>query len=332
MAEVLSQNEIDSLLSAISAGELKTTKEVKEDAKHKKIKIYDFKRPDKFSKDQIRMLNNIHEGFARFANTYLTTLLRTMVNIEVVSIDEITYEEFIRSIGNPTVISIFDMGGLDGTAVLEINLGVVFTIIDRLFGGSGKSIEKIRPLTDIEVTVMRRVILRLLANFKEAWAGVVEINPKLEMIESNPQFTQIVPPNDMVLLITFETKIADSEGIMNICIPYIVLEPIVAKLQASFWYSTVKKSTSDTTREAITEKVAEAEIDFIAELGRTTITMKDVLGLEVGDVIRLNQTVREPIKIKVENRYKFNARPGIVGKRMGVKILRPLTPEEERVL
>ncbi|PKK91374.1 MAG: flagellar motor switch protein FliM [Candidatus Wallbacteria bacterium HGW-Wallbacteria-1] len=331
MVEVLSQNEIDSLLSAISAGELKA-KEIKEDTKHKKIKIYDFKRPDKFSKDQIRMLNNIHETFARFANTYLTTLLRTMVNIEVVSIDEITYEEFIRSIANPTVISIFELGGLEGTAVMEINLGVVFTIIDRLFGGSGKGIEKIRPLTDIETTVMRRVILRLLSNFKEAWASVVELNPKLEFIESNPQFTQIVPPNDMVLLVTFETRIAESEGIMNICIPYIVLEPIVGKLQASFWYSTVKREISDETREAITQKVSDAYIDLVAELGHARITMSDILGLELGDVITLDQTVHDPILVKVQNQYKFFGRPGVVGKKMGVKILKTLTPEEERVL
>ncbi|MBN2803198.1 MAG: flagellar motor switch protein FliM [Deltaproteobacteria bacterium] len=331
MAEVLSQNEIDSLLSAITAGELQT-REVKETVRSRKIKIYDFKRPDKFSKDQIRMLNNIHEGFARYANTYLTTLLRTMVNIDVVSIDEITYEEFIRTIANPTVIAVFEMGNLEGNAVIEINLSIVLTIIDRLFGGPGKALEKIRPLTDIETTVIRRVLLRLLANFKEAWAQVVELNPKLEMIESNPQFAQIVPPNDMVLLVTFETKIAESEGIINICVPYLVLEPIVSKLQASFWYSKTKKETSEKTRQDITSKLVDADVEVKAELGHADITVNDILNLEVGDVLKLKEKLREPIKIKVQDRYKFLGRPGMVGKKRGVKIIKSLTPDEEKAI
>ncbi|MDP7423508.1 MAG: flagellar motor switch protein FliM [bacterium] len=328
MVEILSQDEIDALLSAIETGDLKTD-EIKEETKHRKIKIYDFKRPDKFSKDQVRSLTNIHETFSRLATNYLSSQMRSIINIDVVSVDQITYEEFIRSINNPTVLAIFNLGGdLEATAVLEINLGLCLTVIDRLFGGLGKTLEKIRPLTEIEETVMKRIVSRLLGLLKEAWTQVVNLSPSLEIIESNPQFIQIVPPNDMVLLVTFEVKIAEAEGIMNLCIPYIGVEPIVSKLSASYWWSSGKKSRKPGELDVIKDQIKLTETKFVVELGDSQATVEEVLNLTVGDVITLKTRINDQLKVHVGGRYKFLARPGKLGKRLAVKITKALNMEE----
>ena len=228
-ADVLSQSEIDQLLSALSTGVV-SAEEMKVEEKQKKVKVYDFKRPDKFSKDQIRTLYMLHENFARLLNTYLSTNLRTLVNISVASVEQLAYEEFIRSLSNPSVIGIFNMSPLKGNVIFEINPNIAFSIIDRLFGGEGTVINKIRTLTDIEETIIRKVITKSLDNLQEAWRHVVNTEPRLEVIETNPQFTQIVPPNDMVVIVTLQTQIGQVEGLINICIPYLVLEPIMSKL------------------------------------------------------------------------------------------------------
>lgn len=233
-ADVLSQSEIDQLLSALSTGVV-SAEEMKVEEKQKKVKVYDFKRPDKFSKDQIRTLYMLHENFARLLNTYLSTNLRTLVNISVASVEQLAYEEFIRSLSNPSVIGIFNMSPLKGNVIFEINPNIAFSIIDRLFGGEGTVINKIRTLTDIEETIIRKVITKSLDNLQEAWRHVVNTEPRLEVIETNPQFTQIVPPNDMVVIVTLQTQIGQVEGLINICIPYLVLEPIMSKLTTTFW-------------------------------------------------------------------------------------------------
>ena len=228
-ADVLSQAEIDELLSALSTG-MVSTEEIETERRQKKVKVYDFKRPDKFSKDQLRTLQMIHENFARLLNTYLSAQLRTMVHLDVVSVDQLTYEEFIRSLPNPSVISVFQMNPLKGNAILEINPNIVFAIIDRLFGGPGLAPNKARPLTDIEETIMRRIIEKALTYFQEAWKQVIELSPKQGILETNPQFTQIVTPSDMVVIVTLQAKIGTVEGMLNLCLPYIVLEPVLRTL------------------------------------------------------------------------------------------------------
>ncbi len=239
MTEILSQDEIDALLSAISTGDV-DTEEIKDTGEQKKVKIYDFKRPDKFSKDQIRTLQMMHETFARLTTTSLSAQLRTLVSVHVASVDQLTYEEFIRSIPNPTTLGIVNMDPLKGSAVMEIDPSITFTIIDRVFGGAGEPLKINRELTDIELSVMENIIVRVLSNLRESWSTVIDLRPRLGNIETNPQFAQIVPPNDMVVLITLETKVGDVEGMMNFCIPYITIEPIISKLSAQYWYSSIR--------------------------------------------------------------------------------------------
>ncbi|MBE7438433.1 MAG: flagellar motor switch protein FliM [Spirochaetales bacterium] len=322
MTEILSQDEIDALLSAISAGEVDA-----EDyggssvGEQKKVKIYDFRRPDKFSKDQIRTLQMMHETFARLTTTALSAQLRALVSVHVGSVDQLTYEEFIRSIPNPTTLAVINMDPLKGSSVLEIDPSITYTIIDRLFGGPGEPTKITRELSDIEMSVMEGIIVRILGNLREAWSTVIDLRPRLGTIETNPQFAQIVPPNDMVVLITLETKVGDVEGMTNLCIPYITIEPIISKLSAQYWYSSIRRGESDENRAIIQDRLDQVEIPLRAEVGDVELPLAEVLSLKVGDVVKLGQTTtRSDMTIKVGDRKKFRCRPGKSGNRICIQI------------
>lgn len=318
--DVLSQSEIDELLSALSTGVV-SAEEMKVEQTQRKIKVYDFKRPDKFSKDQIRTLYMLHENFARLINTYFSAHLRTLVHIDVASVDQVTYEEFIRSLPNPSVISVFQMKPLKGNAIMELNPNIVFSIIDRLFGGPGIPPAKPRSLTDIEEAIVKRVINKMLESFQEAWKQVIAIDPRLDVIETNPQFTQIVPPNDMVVIITLQTKIGQAEGFFNICIPYLVLEPIMSKLTTTFWVaSSVARQSLPEHISAIQKKLERTLIPMNVELGRATVTVQELLGLCLNDVLQLEQKAAEELSLIVGRKEKFKCKPGLAGNRMAVQI------------
>ncbi|CVK17647.1 MULTISPECIES: flagellar motor switch protein FliM [Sporomusa] len=327
--DVLSQSEIDDLLSALSTGVV-TAEEIKTEEKQRKIKIYDFKRPDKFSKDQIRTIYMLHENFARMINTYLSAHLRTLIHIDVASVDQLTYEEFIRSMPNPSVISIFQMRPLKGNAILEINPNIVLAIIDRLFGGPGLPPAKARALTDIEEAIIRKVIHKAMESMQEAWKQVVSIEPRMEALETNPQFTQIVPPNDMVVLITLQAKIGQAEGLMNICIPYLVLEPIMSKLTTTFWVSSsTAKQSSPETMNTLQRKLEKTLIPVITELGRATISVHELLNLGVGDVLQLDTKAENDLSVIIGSREKFKCKPGLVGHKNAIQITQVISQGDD---
>lgn len=324
MTEVLSQDEIDQLLTAISSGEVET-QEMQQATDQKKIKIYDFKRPDKFSKDQIRTVSIMHETFARLTTTSLSAQLRSLVHVHVASVDQLTYEEFIRSIPNPTTLAVINMDPLKGSAILEIDPAVTFSIIDRLFGGQGEGTKLARDLTDIEQSVMEGIIVRILGNMREAWSTVVDLRPRLGQIETNPQFAQIVPPTEMVVLVTLETKVGEVEGMMNFCIPYLTIEPIISKLSAQYWYSSVRRGTTTENLNILRERLSKIEVTIMAEIGSMNLTVNDVLSLRPGDLIRLYSVrVGDPMMLKIGDRKKFLCRPGMVGNKVAVQVTKQL--------
>jgi len=329
MTEVLSQEEIDQLLTAINAGETEP-EDFKPATDTRKIKIYDFKRPDKFSKEQIRTVSIMHETFARLTTTSLSANLRSMVHVHVASVDQLTYEEFIRSIPTPTTLAIINMDPLKGNAILEIDPAVTFSIIDRLFGGTGEGTKAQHELTDIEQSVMEGIIVRILGNMREAWATVIDLRPRLGQIDTNPQFAQIVPPTEMVVLVTLETKVGEVEGMMNFCIPYLTIEPIIGKLSAQYWYSSVRRGTTTENLNILKEKLSSVDVNVVAEVGKIQIPVRDVLSLRVGDVIRLyNVRVGDPMTLNVGNKRKFLCRPGVIGKKMAVQIVKKLAELEQ---
>jgi len=329
MAEVLSQDEIDQLLSAISAGEI-STEEVHQPKDQRKIKIYDFKRPDKFSKDQIRTVSIMHETFARLTTTSLSAQLRSLVHVHVASVDQLTYEEFIRSIPNPTTLAVVDMDPLKGSAILEIDPAITFSIIDRLFGGQGEGAKFSRELTDIEQSVMEGIIVRVLGNLRESWSTVIDLRPRLGGIEVNPQFAGIVPPQEMVVLVTLETKVGEVEGMMNLCIPYLTIEPIISKLSAQYWYSSVRRGTTTENLNILRDRLSTVSVTLSAEVGNMDIPVRDVLALRPGDIIRLDSVrVADPMPLKVGDRKKFLCRPGVLGNKLAVQIVKKLEEIEQ---
>lgn len=326
--DVLSQAEIDALLSALSTGEVDAD-EIKEEEQQRKIKVYDFRRPDKFSKDQIRTLYMLHENFARLLNTYLSAQLRTMVQVSVASVDQLTYEEFIRSLPNPSVISVLEMKPLKGNAILEINPNIIFAIIDRLFGGSGEVAAKPRPLTDIEENIVRRVLGKTLESLSEAWRQVVPLEPEMEALETNPQFSQIVPPNDMVVLITLQAKLGQGEGFINLCIPYLVLEPIMSKLSTTYWVAGKTMASSSENIQHLQRRVEKIRVPIIAELGKTTVSLREMLDLRQGDVLQLERKTTEDMQIIIGSHKKFLCTPGIMGSKLAVQITSVVQEGEE---
>jgi flagellar motor switch protein FliM len=329
MAEVLSQDEIDQLLSAISAGEI-STEEVHQPKDQRKIKIYDFKRPDKFSKDQIRTVSIMHETFARLTTTSLSAQLRSLVHVHVASVDQLTYEEFIRSIPNPTTLAVVDMDPLKGSAILEIDPAITFSIIDRLFGGQGEGAKFSRELTDIEQSVMEGIIVRVLGNLRESWSTVIDLRPRLGGIETNPQFAGIVPPSEMVVLVTLETKVGEVEGMMNLCIPYLTIEPIISKLSGQYWYSSARRGTTTENLNILRDRLASVTVTLSAEIGNMEIPVREVLALRPGDIIRLDSVrVADPMPLKVGDRKKFLCRPGVLGNKLAVQIVKKLEDIEQ---
>jgi flagellar motor switch protein FliM len=306
------------------------TEETQQATDQRKIKIYDFKRPDKFSKEQIRTISIMHETFARLTTTSLSAQLRSLVHVHVASVDQLTYEEFIRSIPNPTTLGIINMDPLKSSAILEIDPAVTFSIIDRLFGGQGEGAKVSRDLTEIESSVMEGIIVRILGNMREAWSQVIDLRPRLGTIETNPQFAQIVPPTEMVVLVTLETKVGEVEGMMNFCIPYLTIEPIISKLSAQYMYSSVRKGTTTENLNILRERLAKVAVALLAEIGTMDLTVRDVLNLRGGDVIRLpNTRVGDPLVLKIGNREKFLCRPGTVGNKYAVQITKKLEEIEQ---
>lgn len=323
--EVMSQNEIDSLLQAISSGDDDINSMHTQEAPP--LKLYDFRRPDKFSKDQMRAIQMIHESFSRSLTTSLSTMVRSMVSVEVVAVDQLAYDEFIHSLVQPTVIGILEMYPLSGNAILEVNNQLTFAIIDRLLGGKGEPLRKPRDLTDIERTVVERVMMKILEHLEESWSTVVDIRFRFETMESNPFFVQVCPGTDMVLLVTMKIQIGEVQGIMNFCIPYFVIEPLIDKLSSQQWFSSTGRKSTEGVLEALTNRLHEVSIPLALELGHSVVSLGDVLQMQTGDVIRLDGTAKDELGVRVGNRVKFHATPGVFNKNYAAQITEVLNED-----
>lgn len=323
MADILSQTEIDSLLAAISSGDM-SANALQEEESQKKIKVYDFKRALRFSKDQLRSLTRIHENFGRLLSTYFSAQLRTFVKMEVASVEQLPYEEFIRSIPATTTLNVFQSPPFEGRIVMEMNPNIAFSIIDRLMGGIGVESEAKSNLTEIEMIIMERIFRRALDYFRDAWKDIITIEPSHEMLETNPQFLQIVSPNETVAVISFQTEIGETSGMINLCLPHVSLEEVLPKLTAHHWLSTNKKKKDPKEQEAVKQKLKTARLPLSVELGTCEITLQELVNLTPGDVIPLNQSTDVPLVVKLGNRPKFLAHPGTVKGKVAVQISAPI--------
>jgi flagellar motor switch protein FliM len=315
----LSQNEIDALLSALNSGEL-SVNEIEEVKDERKVRDYNFKLPNKFAKDHTRTLQIMHENFARLLQTYLSGFLRALVQIEVISVDQLTFNEFSNSMPNPSVLGIVDFAPLSGSIILQMPPNTAFAMMERVLGGSGNAYERTRGFTEIELTLLDKILGQMISYMRDPWKNVIDLKPKLKKIETNPQFTQIMSPNETVALITLNTKVGSIDGMIHICIPHLVIEPIIPKLSTKFWFSGISKEISNNELKVIERKIETTLLPIRVELGVAEISVGDLIGLQVGDVISLNTSVGEDLKIAIGNNHKFNGKPGVKKNRVAVKI------------
>ncbi len=326
MADVLSQNEIDALLKQLSAGELDV--DDIEESKSAKVKEYDFSRPAKFSKEHLRTLEIIFEHFGRLLSSNLPAYLRKNVQIEVMNSEAVTYSEFSNALSNPVLLSVVNMSPLTGNIIIEMATNLGYTIIDRLLGGVGEPLDKMRDFSEIELSILERIFNIIIGLLREPWKNVIEIEPYLERIETNSQFAQIISPTEMIAIITINMNIGGVEGLMNICLPYITLEDVMDKLNTKYWFSTMQSKDEQSYSDVIETAINRALIPISAELGKSTISVMDFVNLQVGDIIKLNKSVESELDIYVGNIIKFKALPGSFSDNYAVKVTEIYREEE----
>ncbi len=318
MSDILSQSEIDNLLQALSSGEI-DAEEMKASSE-RQVKNYDFARPSKFSKDHLRTLEIIFEHYGRLLSTNLPVYLRKNVQVDIMNSEAVTYQEFSNSLSNPVILGIVGMAPLEGNIVIEMAAKLGFTIVDRMLGGEGEPLDKVREFSEIELLIIERIMTTCVELLREPWANVVDITPRLERIETNSQFAQIISPSEMIALVTISIRIGDVEGMMNICLPFLTLEPVIDRLNTKFWYASLQETTENTYAGTIENLISKAVIPIKAILGNSSISVSDFAGLQVGDIIRLDTKVDEELDVYVGDIKKFTALPGATGKDYAVRI------------
>ncbi|MEH7107207.1 flagellar motor switch protein FliM [Bacillus sp. JJ1764] len=304
MADVLSQQEIDALLLALNNGDLQAS-DVSE--QNDKVKVYDFKRAMRYSKEQLRSITRIHENFTRVLTSYLSAQLRTFVQIEIDLVDQVTYSEFISSIPSKTILNVFDVNPMDGKMVLEANPQVAYAMIERLLGGQGDPTERDGSLTEIETALIQKIIARGFEVYDDSWENIENIHVKWDAIESNPQFLQISSPNETVIIIAFRTTIGEVSGRMTLCLPHMIIEPVLPKLSAQQWL-TSKSKADDPQQDKIKQNLDAVHVPVIAELGSATLPVSEIMNLQVGDVVGIETG---KIKLKIGKSTRFLGNPGV---------------------
>ena len=324
---MLSQEEIDALVN-----QLAEPKQGVPDGR--KIKSFDFrfnKRLDKFSTNQLSTLRTLHDNFTPLLNNSLSVYLRTRVEATIVSIDQISYGDFIASIGIPSILSIYSMDPLPGSGMVQVDLNLVFSIIDRLLGGPGWYPQKLRDLTDIERTLMQRFMARMLNSYRESWNYLLTLSLKIEALDSNPQFIpRIIPLDQIVAFVSCELKVGDMSGVMNFCLPYLVLQQIGPQLSDFQWSPSVVAGRGMTEEDIaqLARNVERAPVDVKVELGRTVVSLRDLIALQPGDLLLFDKPVDEPLAATVNEREKFKVFPGVNRDKLAVRVNTIVESEE----
>ena len=326
MSDILSQSEIDNLLKQLSEGDLDVDQIQGED--EKQVKNYDFSRPTKFSKEHLRTLEIIFEHYSRLISTNLPVYLRKNVQVSVASSETVTFSEFSNALSNPSVLGIVNFAPLNGNIIIEIATNLCYAMLDRMLGGSGQPLEKSRDFSDIELTILQKLLVMFTQLMREPWKNVVEISPVLSRLETNLQFAQVIAPSDMIAIVTLNMKIGDVEGMVNICLPFFTLEDVMDKLNTKYWFSTMQENHDEHYEEYIESMIRRVDIPIKAVLGRSTISVNDFLNLQVGDCIRLDSRVDTDMNVYVGNIKKFTALPGTDRDSYAVQITSVIREEE----
>ncbi len=326
MSEVLSQQEIDRLLSGINSGEIKEDN-ISEALDHKEIYEYDFRRPTRVSKDQLKTFRTLHENFSELFGFYLASRLQTMVTIDLLAVDQLRYSEYVLSIANPCVVYIFDIKETDGRAVIEMTPDLVFMVVERLLGGVGGKPTAPRGITAIEQRIVEPIVEKALKTLTASWKPVHELNFDLFGFESNSDFVQIAPASEIVIVISFELKVGEDTFLMNLCYPSFALEDVIARLNVQFYPSNMSAKNRQMSYYKITKQLQSTPMEVRAQLGKTEISIKELMELEEGDILYLDNRVDAEIPIFIQDRLKYFGRPGTVEGRLAVRITNEIDQE-----
>lgn len=326
MGEVLSQSEIDNLLAALSNGELDVDQ--MQESGDKQVKDYDFKRPAKFSKEHLRTLEIIYEHYGRLLSTNLPVYLRKNIQVSVASSETVTFSEFTNALSNPVILGIVDFRPLAGNIIIELSPNLGFAMIDRMLGGQGIPLEKSRDFSEIEMTILQKLMVVCMQLMREPWRNVIDVNPMMERIETNAQFAQVIAPSDMIAIVSLNVKIGDAEGFMNICLPYFTLEDVMDKLNTKYWFSTMQKDDKVDYEEHIESLIKRIDVPIKAVLGKSQVSVSDFINLQVGDIIRLDTRVDSEMEVFVGNIKKFTALPGSNKDQYAVRVTAVIREEE----
>ncbi len=328
MSNILSQNEIDELLSALASGQADISEEQPEEDK-KLIRSYDFRTANKFSKDQMRTLHFIYDNFSNRLSTYLSGTLRTICEVEVISIEEQTFSELSNSMPSPVVVSIISMPPLQGSVLFEITPVIAYEIISRLLGGTGQFEDTDKQFTDIELSIMDRVIRRMLLLMNEAWEKINKVNASLERVETSSQYVQIVSANEPIAIVTLNVKIGEISDIINLCIPHVAVQPIAKKLIMKTWYSESSVTKTNEEQTDLETRLSGIYLSLNAVFNLTQATVGDVLNTKVGDVIQIDHNINQPITVRVEHIPKFRGAIGIQAPNYAVRVSEILKEDAE---
>lgn len=325
MTKLLSQEEIDALLTSDNLGDSNITSA----GTQKMVSVYDFRHPDRVSKDQMRALRTIHERFGRMFATYLSSNLRMMVDIKIDSIDQVTYSEYAMSLTTPACIYVINFSKLGGSGLIEFSSDLFFTLLDRQLGGSGNSVIENREVTIIEQKVLEKVVISALSFLNEAWETITPLGSELESFETNAQFVQIAPPSETVVIVIFDVFIRDKTYSINLAIPYYVIEPVMQNLSAQTWLSLTQHGDAEDKTDKIRENILQSKVNLIANLGTADITISEFVNLQKGDMIRLNERLDSPLQILINEKIKFLGSPGNIKNHKAVEINEIVSSENE---
>ena len=326
MGEVLSQSEIDNLLAALSSGELNVDQ--MSEGSDKQVKDYDFSRPVKFSKEHLRTLEIIYEHYGRLISSNLPIYLRKNIQVAVANSETVTFSEFTNSLSNPVILGIVDFRPLSGNIIIELSANLGYAMIDRMLGGPGVPMEKLRDFSTIEMTILQKIMVVCMDLMREPWKNVIEIDPVMERIETNAQFAQVIAPSDMIAIVSLSVKIGDVEGFMNVCLPFFTLEDVMDKLNTKYWFSTMQKDDKVDYEEHIESLIKRIDVPVKAVLGKSLVSVNDFLNLQVGDIIRLDARVDSEMEVFVGNIKKFTALPGSNRDQYAVRVASVIREEE----
>jgi flagellar motor switch protein FliM len=311
MADILSQDEVDLLLSAVSEGEVTDTDDDVRPEHEMHLTAYDFRRPERVSKEQLKGLQGLFEAFAREVSVIFPPYLRTVVRVDLTSIDQLTYDEFILSVARPTALAVIDMSPLEGTAVLEMSPSMVFPIVDRVLGGRGMTLSEPRELTEIENRIIARIVMMILDSLRRSWETLIEFELGVLQQESDPLIVQIVAGSEMVVLVGYEVHIGETVGTMNFCIPLLVLNPVLDQISQQAHFSRrISDDMVEITKAAIFKRMRKALLPLDAILGNASLSIDDILNLREGDVIQLDSSPYEPLHLNVGGLERFRGHPG----------------------